>query len=136
MNSKWPIYCDFSFFTTQKKLLCGRDNCKSFSCILLKFVLHGIDIDAFCINGDRFHKVQAGLDIAHLIFSMFTFLSPARRSYGVASDVRSVVRTSAFCFGGRSQKPVGGFLSFCTHTSPRVCKCAFWVLRNSTYLNG
>ena len=38
--SQWPIYCDFSHFTSII-LPCGRDNFKSFSCILLKFLIHG-----------------------------------------------------------------------------------------------
>ena len=38
-NSKWPTYCDFSPFTS---IIwpCGRDNLKSFSRILFKFVMH------------------------------------------------------------------------------------------------
>ena len=37
--SKWPIYYDFSHFTLII-LLCGRNNFKNISSILLKFVLH------------------------------------------------------------------------------------------------
>ena len=38
-NSKWLIYLDFLHFTS---IIwpCGRENMKSFSCILLKFVMH------------------------------------------------------------------------------------------------
>ena len=36
---KWAIYYDFSHFT-YLFLHCGLDNLESFSCILLKFVLH------------------------------------------------------------------------------------------------
>ena len=38
-KSKWPIYCDFSHFTSTI-CLCGRDTLKSVSCILFKFVMH------------------------------------------------------------------------------------------------
>ena len=38
-KKKWPIYCDFSHFTS---IIwpCGRDNLKSFSHILFKFVMY------------------------------------------------------------------------------------------------
>ena len=38
-KKKWPIYCDFSHFTS---IIwpCGRDNLKSFSYILFKFVMY------------------------------------------------------------------------------------------------
>ena len=48
-------------------------------------------------------------------------------------DVRPSVCLYAFPFRSRS---VDGFLQFCTHTSHRGCRCAFWGLWNFNYLNG
>ena len=50
-KSKWPIYCDFSYFTS---IIwpCGRYNMNSFSCILPKFVMR-VTNDQF---SDKFNK--------------------------------------------------------------------------------
>ena len=38
-KKKWPIYCEYSPFTSIIRP-CGRDNLKSFPCIIFKFVMH------------------------------------------------------------------------------------------------
>ena len=64
-NSKWPTYCDFSPFTS---IIwpCGRDNLKSFSCFLPKFVLH-VTNDQFSdkFNNGRKKKWPIYCDFSH-----------------------------------------------------------------------
>ena len=49
-KSKWLIYCDFSHFTSIISP-CWRANIKSFSFILLKFVMHVANKHAVLDNG-------------------------------------------------------------------------------------
>ena len=67
-KKKWPIYCDFSHFTS---IIwpCGRDNFKSFSRILFKFVMH-VTNDQF---SDKFYNGR-GKKMADLL-RFFTFTS-------------------------------------------------------------
>ena len=39
---------------------------------------------------------------------------------------------STFSFRSRSRKPMGGFISYCTHTFLRGCRCAFCGIWNLT----
>ena len=62
-KKKWPIYSDFSHFTS---IIwpCGRDNLKSFSHILFKFVMHVTNkyfLDKF---NNGWKKIQNGRFIA------------------------------------------------------------------------
>ena len=49
---KWPIYCDVSHFTSII-LPCGRDNLKSFSCILRNLFVMYVAKDQF---SDKFNN--------------------------------------------------------------------------------
>ena len=66
-KKKWPIYCDFSHFTS---IIwpCGRDNLKSFSHILFKFVMH-VTNDQF---SDEFNNGRKKKKMADLL-RFFTF---------------------------------------------------------------
>ena len=61
-KKKWPIYCDFSHFTS-KIWPGGRDNLKSFSHILFKFVMH-VTNDQFSDKFNNGRKKKNGRFIA------------------------------------------------------------------------
>ena len=65
-KKKWPIYCDFSHFTS---IIwpCRRDNLKSFSHILFKFVMH-VTNDQFSDkfnNGRKKKQLPIYCDFSH-----------------------------------------------------------------------
>ena len=66
-KKKWPIYCDFSHFTS---IIwpCGRDNLKGFSHILFKFVMH-VSNDQFSdkFNNGRKKKNDRFIAIFHIL---------------------------------------------------------------------
>ena len=62
-NSKWPIYCEFSHFT----LIicpCGRNNLKSFPCVLLKFDMHATNKQFSDKFNNGWKQIQNGRFIA------------------------------------------------------------------------
>ena len=59
-------------------------------------------------------------------YNAFIFLYKPWRPKGFLA-IRPSVPLSAFGFWSKSRKPIGRFLSYCTHTFIRGCRCAFYV---------
>ena len=57
--SKWLIYCDFSHFMSII-LPCGRDNLKSFLCIIFKSVMHATNNQFSDKFNDGWKKIENG----------------------------------------------------------------------------
>ena len=88
-NSKWPIYCDFSHFTSII-LPCGRDNLKSFLRILFNFVMHVTNNQFSDKFNNGWKKIQNGQFI--VIFRIYAII------YLVAAIMTSsLIMAAGYC---------------------------------------